>query len=64
LVHTKWGTMEIEAYGRKGSFGFNDEERVLPANLLDNANALADKGLGYNASRQQSRQQRSICVST
>jgi len=37
---------------------------VLPANLLDNANALADKGLGYNASRQQSRQQRSICVST
>ena len=38
--------------------------RVLPANLLDNANALADKGLGYNASRQQSKQQRSICVST
>jgi len=37
---------------------------VLPANLLDNANAPEDKGLGYNASRQQSRQQRSICVST
>jgi len=45
---------------------------VLPANLLDNANASEDKGLGYNAStkaatrasRQQSRQQRPAGVST
>src|SRR4029434_2163376 len=33
---------------------------VLPANLLDNANASEDKGSGYNASRQQGRQQRPL----
>ena len=38
--------------------------RVLPANLLDNANASEDKGSGYNASRQPSRQQRPVGVST
>ena len=37
---------------------------VLPANLLDNANASEDKGLGYNAPRQQNRQQRPVGVST